>query len=92
MGLIVFLLNIAFNVAYFVIIAQVALHWLAIFGVINTQNEQAKKVMDGLEKLTEPVYSKIRKYVPPIGGIDLTPLVALIGLSFIRYILVSILT
>lgn len=91
MGLIVFLLNIAFNVAYFIIIAQVALHWLAIFGVINTQNEQAQKVMDGLEKLTEPVYSKIRKYVPPIGGIDLTPLVALIGLAFIRYILISIL-
>ncbi|HCQ70589.1 MAG: YggT family protein [Alphaproteobacteria bacterium] len=91
MGLFVYIIDLAFNIAYFIIMAQVALHWLTIFGVINTQNEQAQKLVGGLEKLTEPVYSKIRQYVPAIGGIDLTPLVALIGLSFARYILISIL-
>ena len=91
MGLFVYIIDLAFNIAYFIIMAQVALHWLTIFGVINTQNEQAQKLVGSLEKLTEPVYSKIRKYVPAIGGIDLTPLIALIGLSFVRYILISIL-
>lgn len=91
MGLIVYLINLAFNIAYFIIVAQVALSWLTIFGVINLENEQARKLMAGLQKLTDPVYKRISKYIPPIGGLDLTPLVALIGLSFLRYILVSIL-
>lgn len=92
MSFIVFLIDIAFNIANFVIIAQVALHWLAIFGVVNTNNEQASHLIEGLQKLTEPVYSRIRKYVPDIGGIDLTPLIALIGLSFLRFIVIGILT
>ena len=92
MGLIIFLVNIAFNVASFIIIAQVALQWLAIFGVVNTNNEQASRLIAGLDKLTEPVYSKIRKYVPAVGGIDLTPLVALVGLAFLEFLIMGVLT
>lgn len=90
MGLIAYLIDLAFQIANFIIITQVAIHWLVMFGVINTQNEQAQKLVDALEKVTEPVYSKIRQYIPAIGGIDLTPLVAIIGLSILRSIILSI--
>lgn len=90
MGLIGFLIDLIFNIVYFIIIAQVALHWLAIFGVVNTNNEQAAGLIEKLNAITEPVYSKIRQFILPIGGIDLTPLITLIGVSFVHYILKAI--
>ena len=90
MNLFIYLIDLAFNIAYFIIIAQIAIHWLTIFGVINTENPQAEQVIEALNKITEPVYEKIRKFLPPIGGIDLTPLAVLIGLSVVRSILISL--
>jgi YggT family protein len=90
MGFLITLINILFNVAFFVIIAQVAVSWLIAFDVINAKSPQAQNLVKLLNKLTEPVYSKIRRFIPPIGGIDLTPLVVMIALSILHRILVSL--
>jgi len=71
----------------YVIILQVAMSWLIAFDIINSNNQAAKNLTELLRKLTDPVYKPIRKYVPPVGGIDLTPLIVIIGLQ----ILVSLL-
>lgn len=82
------LLSFAINLYILVIIIQVAVSWLIAFEVINSGNEQAKNLMALLKKLTDPVYKPIRKYIPPIGGIDLTPLIVIIGLQLIEHLLV----
>lgn len=71
----------------YVIILQVAMSWLIAFDIINANNQAAKNLTELLRKLTDPVYKPIRKYVPPVGGIDLTPLIVIIGLQ----VLVSLL-
>lgn len=85
------LLSLFFNIAFLVIILQVAVSWLIAFDVINTKNQQAQNLLRLLHKLTEPVYSRIRRFIPPIGGIDLTPLVVMIALSILQSILFSLL-
>lgn len=91
MGLLAYLIDIAFNIAFFVIIAQVAVSWLIAFDVINTSNAQARKLVEMLHKLTDPVYSRLRRFIPPIGGIDLTPLVVMIGLSVLHRVVLGLL-
>lgn len=91
MGLLVYLIDMAFNIAFFVIILQVAISWLIMFDVVNTSNQQAQRLVDLLHRLTEPVYKPLRRYIPPIGGIDLTPLIVMIGLSFLQSIIIGML-
>ncbi len=66
-----------------VILVQVAMSWLIAFDLVNANNEAARNLMNLLRKLTDPVYKPIRKYVPPVGGIDLTPLIVIIGLQIL---------
>lgn len=84
------LLALVFNIASFIIIAQVLIHWLVNFGVLNTKNEQAKNLVELLHKITNPIFSKVRKYVPPIGGLDLTPLIILVGLMILESLVMNI--
>lgn len=91
MGILIYLIGIAFNIAYFIIIAQAAISWLVAFDIIKTSSPQAQNLIQLLHRATEPVYSRIRKYIPTIGGIDLTPLVVFIALSVTQRILVGFL-
>ncbi len=75
----------------FVIILQVALSWAIAFDLVNASNEAARNLTQLLHKLTDPVYKPIRKYVPPVGGIDLTPLIVIIGIQIIAGLLFKLL-
>ena len=86
MALIGDLLMLALNIYMWVILIGVAVSWLIAFEVINTRNPQAANLVNLLNKLTEPVYKPVRKYVPPIGGIDLTPIVIIIGIYILQTI------
>lgn len=63
-----------------VIIAAVAVSWLVAFGVLNTYNQFARTVIRALDALTEPVFRQIRRIIPTLGGLDLSPLIALLVL------------
>ena len=67
------LISLAIQAYILVIIVQVALSWLIAFDIVNAENEAAQNLMALTKKLTDPVYKPLRKYVPPIGGIDITP-------------------
>lgn len=69
------------------IVAQVILSWLVAFDVVNMRNQFAATVGNMLYQLTEPVLGRIRRYVPTMGGLDLSPLVALLGLMFLQSLL-----
>ena len=62
----------------------VILSWLINFGIVNTQNRFIYLVMDFLYKITEPALRPIRRFVPNFGGIDISPIILVFGLIFVR--------
>ncbi len=67
-----------------VVIAAVVMSWLVGFGVINTYNRFARSLVQFLDALTEPLFRQVRRVLPPIGGLDLSPLIVLIGIMFLQ--------
>lgn len=68
----------------FVIILHIAVSWLIAFRVLDTANPQAQNLVSLLQKATDPVMKPVQKYVPPIAGIDLTPVIVIIGLQILN--------
>jgi len=68
----------------YVIIGSAILSWLIAFGVVNTQNRFVYLLADGLHRLTEPALTPLRRFVPDLGGIDITPIILILGLIFLR--------
>jgi YggT family protein len=78
------LLIVVLDLYTYVIIAAVIVSWLVGFGVINTYNQIARVIVRALHALTEPVFGPIRRILPPFGGLDLSPLIALLLIFFIQ--------
>jgi YggT family protein len=75
---------ILLNVAWWIIIVQAILSWLIAFNVINTSNDMIRSIWIALDKLTEPMYRPIRKIMPDLGALDLSPMVVLIGIIILQ--------
>jgi len=84
MGLIGTILIWLLQLYTFVIIVQVVISWLVAFGVLNLSNPQAARLTEGLNKLTEPVMEPVRRYVPAIGGIDLSPIIVIFAIMLLE--------
>ena len=69
---------------WWVVIIAVILSWLVGFGVINTYNQIARAVVRAFHALTEPVFGPIRRILPALGGLDLSPLIVLLIIMFFR--------
>ncbi len=67
-----------------VIIASVIMSWLIAFNVINIRNRFVYTLSHLINQLTEPVYKQVRRVLPPIGGLDLSPIIIIFGLTFLR--------
>ncbi len=72
------------SLAQFVILAHVIMSWLINFQVLNLRQPLVGQIWYGLNRLLEPVYSRIRSILPDLGGIDLAPLVALLAIFALR--------
>ena len=75
------------NIYIWVIIINVILSWLITFNVLNTQNRFVYLLMDSSYKLTSPLLNRIRRFIPNLGSIDISPIVLILLLVFIRNIL-----
>ncbi|MBT2186211.1 YggT family protein [Sphingobium nicotianae] len=71
-------LYILLNVAWWIIIIQAILSWLIAFNVINTSNDIIRSIWIALDRLTEPLYRPIRRIMPDLGALDLSPMVVLL--------------
>ncbi|MGH6878453.1 MAG: YggT family protein [Rhizomicrobium sp.] len=78
--LIIFLrvFNAVVDIYWFIVIAAVVVSWLVAFGVLNTYHPLARSVVRMLDALTEPVFRRIRRIIPPLGGLDVSPLIVLL--------------
>ena len=70
------------------VIAQIVLSWLVSFNVVNTRNRFVYIVGNFLYRVTEPALRPIRRLLPNFGGIDLSAVVLLLGLYFVRMLLI----
>src|ERR1700756_1716874 len=68
-----------------IVIAAVIVSWLVAFNVINSHNNFVRTVLRMLYALTEPVFRPIRKNNPPMGGLDLSPLIVFVIIWFVEY-------
>lgn len=75
---------ILLNVLWWIIIVQAIMSWLIAFNVINTHNDFVRSIMIALDRLTEPLYRPIRKLMPDLGALDLSPMVILLAIVIIQ--------
>lgn len=68
------------GVAKVIIIVHIIMSWLLNFGVLNPHQPLVNQVWRGLNQLLAPIYNPIRRILPDMGGLDLAPLVVILGL------------
>tara|TARA_A100001011_G_C13839996_1_gene646506 strand:- start:30 stop:320 length:291 start_codon:yes stop_codon:yes gene_type:complete len=67
-----------------VVIIHVILSWLVAFNILNTQSRLVYAVLDFTHRATSPILDKIKNYIPNLGQIDISPIVLLVGLWFVK--------
>ena len=72
------------NLYIWVLIINVILSWLVAFNILNTGNRFVYSVLDISYKLTDPPLNFIRKYLPNLGSIDISPIILILALMFLR--------
>lgn len=83
------ILMLILDIAQFIIIAHIIMSWLINFQVLNLRQPLVAQVWDGLNRVLEPLYSVVRRFLPSMGGLDLAPLVVLIGIYALRIVLIN---
>ena len=91
LGPLIKIIIIAIDLYIWVIIISAILSWLVAFNVVNTRNRFVYMVGDFLYRITEPALRPVRKIVPNFGGIDITPIVLILGLWFLQMVLSEVL-
>ncbi len=81
------ILSLLLDIAWFFIVAHVIMSWLISFQVLNLHQQFVAQIWNMLNRILDPIYSRIRGILPNMGGIDLAPLVALVGIMVIRIVL-----
>ena len=81
------LIDSVIDIYTWVVIASAIMSWLVAFGVVNVRNQFIRVIVDMLYRLTEPVLRPIRRILPNLGGVDISPVILLLGLFFLRSLL-----
>ena len=84
------ILLLLLNICFWIIIVQVVLSWLITFEVINIRNPQAANFVRLIDRVTAPVYRPLRKLIPPIAGIDITPIILIFGIYLLKSLVTGI--
>lgn len=70
-----------------IVIADVIISWLVAFDVVNRSNQVVRTVMDFTNRVTYPLLKPIRNVVPAMGGLDISPIILIIGLMFLQQVI-----
>ena len=76
------------NIYFYVILITVIMSWLIGFNVINGANPYVRQISYALHRLTEPLLGPIRRFLPDLGGIDISPIILIIALLFLERALI----
>ncbi len=83
------ILMLLLNIVYFIVIAHVIMSWLINFQVLNLRQPLVAQIWEGLNRILDPIYTRVRSVLPQMGGLDLAPLVVLIGVAIARIVLMN---
>jgi YggT family protein len=83
------ILMLLLGVARTFIFIHFIMSWLISFEVLNVRQPFVGQVWYTLQRILEPIYGPIRRVLPDLGGIDLSPIVALLGIEVIRIVLIN---
>ena len=83
------ILMLILDIAQWIIIAHIIMSWLINFQVLNLRQPLVAQVWQGLNGILGPIYSRVRSFLPNIGGLDLAPLLVLLAIYALRIILVN---
>jgi YggT family protein len=78
------LILILLDIYKWIVIAAVVVSWLIAFNVVNMYNQVVRSIVRFLDAVTEPVFRLVRRFLPAIGGIDLSPIVVFIAIWFVE--------
>jgi|TARA_B100000767_G_scaffold252320_1_gene256001 YggT family protein len=87
MNSIFLLIDAILDLYSWVIIITVVLSWLSSLNIINNSNQVVRMFHEASWRLTEPVLSRIRSFLPSLGSIDISPIIALLAIYFLRSLL-----
>lgn len=82
-------LKFILDVVWLVIIAHIIMSWLVAFQVLNLRQPLVAQAWYGINRILEPIYAPIRRILPSMGGLDLAPMVLIIGVIVLRSILAN---
>lgn len=80
---------IAIDLYIWLVIIGAILSWLVAFNVINSSNQLVYLILDFLYRITEPALRRIKRFLPNLGGIDISPVILILGLIFIQMVLAN---
>ncbi len=81
--------NYLLSLYWWVVVAGVVLSWLMAFNVVNAYNPFVRSLWGGLNAVTEPILRPIRRILPDLGGIDLSPIILLLGIHFMQAVVIQ---
>ena len=84
------LLDSVITIYLWIIIINAVLSWLVAFNILNTQNRFVFSILDATYKMTDPALNKIRSIIPTFGSIDISPVILILILMFLRNIIFEI--
>ncbi len=77
------------DIVWWVLIVHIIMSWLINFQVLNTRQPLVAQIWYGINKLLEPIYRPLRRIIPPMGGLDITPIVVFIGIYALRVVIIN---
>ena len=78
---------VVLNIYVYVLIASAVLSWLIAFNVVNTRNQLVSAIAEFLYRITEPVLAPIRRMMPNLGGLDISPIILILIIMFIQRVI-----
>jgi YggT family protein len=87
MGAFFYVIYLALQFYLYLVVAWVVLSWLIAFNVVNTRNQLVAMVADFLYRITEPALGPIRKVMPNLGAIDISPIVLFFIIIFLQQVI-----
>ncbi|MGB0381708.1 MAG: YggT family protein [Alphaproteobacteria bacterium] len=81
------LLSMIIDIATWLLIANVLLSWLTAFGVLNMRHRIVYQIASSIYSATEPMVGPVRRLLPPMGGLDFSPIVVFLLLGFLKSLL-----
>lgn len=72
------------DLAYFLVFAHFIMSWLISFQVLNIRQEIVAQIWNVLERILQPLYGRIRRFMPDLGGVDLSPVVVILGIIILK--------